>query len=351
MDKVVMDFRTLADIWYSQNTAGLGYLYTNSLRSFINHASNHFGSKDISDIKPLDISQLINDIAKKNPHTKRATAKETLEKLAKTLKRIFEMAVDNDWIYKNPAKNAEKYVPKNAPRKEVGAISKEEQLAIINTPHRFQTAAMIMMLAGLRRGEIIALLWNDIDLENKRIFVHRHASEIGANSFSIGEGTKNGRNRHVTIPDSLCEFLKGKKKEAISPYVFPQINGNPQTPSSWKSAWNSFIKELNFVAYLKENPTASKFDPKGFPQKIKINSHQLRHTYATLLYLSGTDIVTASKLMGHSSVQMTVDIYTDLDEKFKEYDISNFNNYLADELCKDFCKKQDTSDTNTENQK
>lgn len=344
MDEVVMDFRTLADLWYEQNTIGLGYIYTNSLRSFINHANTYFGSKDITEVSPLDISKLITTMAKKNPHTKRPTSKSTLEELSHTLKRIFEMAVDNDWINKNPAKNAKKFIPKNAPKKEVGAISKEEQLAIINTPHRFQTAAMIMMLTGLRRGEIIALLWNDVDLENKLIFVHRHASEIGANSFSIGEGTKNGRNRYVNIPDSLCEFLKEKNNEAISPYVFPQKNGNPQTPSSWKSAWNSYINELNFAAYCKKDPLASKFDPKGYPKTIHINSHQLRHTYATLLYLSGTDVVTASKLMGHSSVQMTVDIYTDLDEKFKQYDISNFNNYLADELCKDFCNNSDVDD-------
>lgn len=72
--------------------------------------------------------------------------------------------------------------------------------------------------------------------------------------------------------------------------------------------------------------------PTGIPQLLdKFTAHQLRHTYCTMLYLAGVDILTASKLMGHSDVKITLEIYTHLDEKYKRLNIEKFNNYIAND--------------------
>lgn len=89
---------------------------------------------------------------------------------------------------------------------------------------------------------------------------------------------------------------------------------------------------MNHLNWHYADCPGSKFDPNGYPKMLTIKPHQLRHTYATLLYLSGTDPLTASKLLGHSSVQLTLDIYTHLDEQYKTLDITNFNNFLENDL-------------------
>ena len=70
--------------------------------------------------------------------------------------------------------------------------------------------------------------------------------------------------------------------------------------------------------------------PSGIPELMdRFTAHQLRHTYCTMLYLAGVDILTASKLMGHSDVKITLEIYTHLDEKYKRLNIDKFNKFIA----------------------
>ena len=76
-----------------------------------------------------------------------------------------------------------------------------------------------------------------------------------------------------------------------------------------------------------------KYSPTKTPQFIsRFTPHQLRHTYATLLYVSGVDVLTASQLLGHSNITTTLAIYTHLDKKFKELNIKKFDNYIKSDL-------------------
>lgn len=333
MNEITMDFRTLSEIWFSENEYNQCFTHRRALFTLIQHANRRFGSKNINEIKPLDISELVRELAEKNPNTGKPAAKKTLQTLVSTLYRIFDMAIDNDWLVKNPAKNKNKFVPKNAPKKEVVAISKYEQKLIVDVQHRCQIAAMIMMFMGLRTGELLALEWNDIDLVNRRAYIHRHIIKIANNKYVSEEGTKTMRARYVTIPEELCKYLSFEKKKATSHYVFSKKDGKMHTPSSFQSAWQGYLNTLNYEEYKKNfGENISKFDPKGYPKTIKISPHQLRHTYATLLYYSNMDPLTTSKLLGHTTVDFTLNTYTHLDEKNKTLDISSFNKYISEEL-------------------
>jgi integrase len=79
--------------------------------------------------------------------------------------------MDNRVLDYNPAKGLR--IPQDAPIQTRRALTRQERKWVLNTPHRAQTAAMLMMLAGLRRGEMTALLWGDIDLKRKTINVYR----------------------------------------------------------------------------------------------------------------------------------------------------------------------------------
>ena len=88
-------------------------------------------------------------------------------------------------------------------------------------------------------------------------------------------------------------------------------------PCSLSSMWDSYLIDLNVkYGYAKQN--VSKYNPKGLPMRIeRFTPHYLRHTYATILYLQGVDMVTAKQYLGHSDIRTTINIYTDLENNSK----------------------------------
>ena len=117
--------------------------------------------------------------------------------------------------------------------------------------------------------------------------------------------TKSGI-RQVPIPDKLKDILlELKEKHKKTDYV---IGGKKMfTENDWQQLRKNLIKELGF----------------------EFTWHQLRHTYATILYDSGVDVLSAQKFLGHSDVKVTLGIYTSLSEKRQEKSIENLNKFLA----------------------
>ncbi|QAT51231.1 hypothetical protein EQM14_04750 [Caproiciproducens sp. NJN-50] len=113
------------------------------------------------------------------------------------------MAIENDVSCKNSAKGRE--IPRRAPQRRRRALTNEEQQWILKTPHRARLSAIIMMFAGLRRGELIPLTWQDIDFDRLTIIVNKSVYAI-RNTFFIKEGVKTGiegrtiQNAHYLFP-------------------------------------------------------------------------------------------------------------------------------------------------------
>lgn len=224
-------------------------------------------------------------------------------------------------------------------KKIVKAITMEQYDLVLKVENRMQTGAMIMLFGGLRKGELLALNWDDIHIEDmynrKGIYINKSTQQIDTNKYIITEGTKNGKTRFVPLPEFAINYLSKVKFKATSYLVCPQANGELQTPSTWSRYWNTYQNDINYYSYcekykeLHNNKLPSKFDPKGIPKVVaRFNAHQLRHMYCTLLFLSGIDVLTASKLVGHSSVQLTLDIYTHLEEQYRNIDVQKLDNFL-----------------------
>ena len=287
----------------------------------------------ISKIKTADIQDIIDDLASENPNTGKPAAHKTLEMVRMTASQIFEFAIANRVMDYNPARSTE--INKNAPRGKRRALTDEEQGWIINTPHRAQRSAMIMMYSGLRRGELIALTWEDISLkalgaECDSITVNKAAARIGSELIIKPFAKTEAGIRTVYIPQALADFLVSEKENDIALFsrnkktvllnaipVCRSSSGNMMTISAWDRMWESYLCDLN-IKYGKFAKPPNKFDPKGVPMMIpRITAHWLRHTFASLLYLSGVDVVTAKKQMGHADIKTTLQIYTDFEDKYK----------------------------------
>lgn len=316
-------FGIWADKWYNEVKVpkGLAPKTLDEISSCINHLKGYFEDDEFKDITLSRFQQFINDLAKQNPNTLSPSSKRLLKALKETAENVFAYASANN-IAAVPNYFKFVVIPQNAPEKKRRALSEEEQQWIIDTPHRAQLPAMLMMFAGLRRGELIPLEWKDIDLGAKTISVNKSV-QYGANNAFVKEGgkTKNAR-RIIPIPPILSEYLSEylKNNKPCSKYVCPSSSGKIYTYSGWRSLWNSYLDDLNIKYGW--NGKRDKYDPHGVPMLIpNLTPHYLRHTYATILYLQGVDAVTAKQYLGHADIQTTINIYTDL-ENFSRFALS-----------------------------
>ena len=287
----------------------------------------------ITKIRTSDIQDIIIDCATEpSERTGKPYAKYTLSEIKNVAAQILQLAIDNRVLDYNCALAVK--IPKAAKKSSRRALTKEEQMWIRETPHRAQTPAMIMLYAGLRRGELLALTWEDIDLENATINVTKSVEMInGKPNVKIG-GKTSAATRTVFIPKMLVEYLSNVPHNRFS-LVCPNSKGNVMSSTAWKRLWESYLCELNLKYGDWENcletsgKRPSKFSPKEKPMIIpEFTAHWLRHTYVTLLYMSGVDVLTAKEQAGHADIKTTMEIYTHLDNEFKKHNINKLDEYI-----------------------
>lgn len=313
-------FSQWGELWYSNIQVGVSKSQCVNLRCSLNHLYRYIGDMPIKSIKAYNIDTIISELATKNPNTLRPMGKKTLRDIKNTASRIFDVAIENEVSCSNPAHNRK--IPRRAPQGERRALTLVEQKLIVNTMHKMRIAALIMMLAGLRRGELIPLMWSDIDIDNFKITINKSVEQTSSNVFSVKSGTKTDKyGRVVEIPIDLAIEIDDAKKTATSKYVCCKADGRMHTPTTWKRMWANYIKTVQ-----KQNGDAK------YTQINEITAHYLRHTYATLLYMSGVDELTAAKLLGHSDVRTTIAIYTHLQKVMVDKSVEKLDNYISDSL-------------------
>lgn len=188
-----------------------------------------------------------------------------------------------------------------------------------------------MTFCGLRAGELIPLNWTDIDFEQSVVNIYKSVTKTDGNSYRIKTGTKNGKSRTVAIPKEVLDEIKACYKVSSSPYISSQLDGSLHTPTSWSSMWTSYNTTLSHLYASNKQAGQSIYDPKGVKKRIeRITPHIFRHTFATMLYTSGVDVLSAQKLLGHSHVTTTLEIYTHLDEMKYNISVEDYSKYVKD---------------------
>ncbi|MBE6820507.1 MAG: site-specific integrase [Ruminococcaceae bacterium] len=282
---------------------------------------NFFGNLPLKAINAHLVESALQSLAKRNPTTGKPSADRTIKGYKLVCSQVFKFAIKNRAVTYNPCDDAE--LPEGAGKTERRALTSVERDWILNIEHRAKTAAMISIFCGLRRGEMTALTWNDIDFINGTISVSK-SCDFKANELKLPK-TEAGI-RVVPMPDILVDYLK--KEERKSLYVCCNSKGGMMTETSWKRLLESLLVELEvqYGAGEKKN----KFAPVPTVLTIKpFGWHDLRHTYATILYEAGVDVLTAQYLLGHASAETTMRIYTHLSEEKKEKSITKLNEFLS----------------------
>lgn len=208
------------------------------------------------------------------------------------------------------------------PQKKCKSISEQdvftlaEQKKFINSIDNDENKALYItaLSTGLRLGELLALYWSDIDFENATLSVNRtikRVKDIDTNKSSLIISTPKTQNsiRNISLPDKLIPILKNHKKsqqEMIlklgnkyinKEIVFATPLGTFQDDSNVRKHYKNIFKK-NSIRFIK--------------------FHGLRHTFATRLFEAKVPVKVVSELLGHSSIDTTLNIYVHVLDELKD---------------------------------
>lgn len=192
--------------------------------------------------------------------------------------------------------------PKPAP-KEMRPLSTEEVHKFLEAAlgDRFEALYVLAITTGMRRGELLALRWQDVDLENTTISIRRTLTRDGGR-YTIGEPKTKKSRRSIQLTVSAVQALKRHLERQLRDIemlgdqyedrglVFTTDTGAPINPSN-----------------LRQRSLASLLNKAGLPH---IRFHDLRHTCATILLSKGVHPKFVQELLGHATIAITLDTYS-----------------------------------------
>lgn len=226
------------------------------------------------------------------------------------INRIFKYAVLMDVINSNPFDKVIKPKSRQTQRKG-NFLTKEElkeflKLAQNTTLSYFFPLVHLMAYTGLRQGEALALKWSDIDFENKKITVNKTAARIKEKQTLQTPKTKNSK-RVISIDSATLSILRSWKKDQIKIYFKNGKHFEGDENFIFTNQQGEWVHIHNFIRYFKRFIADHKLK--------QITPHGLRHTHASLLFSAGVEPKNISDRLGHSTVQITLDLYTHITEE------------------------------------
>lgn len=255
------------DIYKPNHKQGSHYYYTyrNRLKNCI---LSYMGEMDIGDIKPIDCQRCIN-------HQNGNSAYQ-IGQTKQMLNFLFERAIDNDYITKNPARNITKPSGTKGERRSLTNDERAAFLEAIEDPVNLPFA--FMYYCGLRPSEACNILASDL------------IEVAGVPALNIrGTKTKNAT-RLVPLPSNLSRLIQKSLKSSNKASQEVCVMSYETLSRRWQNLRKKIHAAPDLVPYC------------------------LRHTYCTDLLKNGIDVRIAQKLMGHSSINITSTIYSHIDE-------------------------------------
>ena len=220
---------------------------------------------------------------------------QTIRRIHSIISSIFDQAEKEMIVDFNPAKRAT--VPTTR-KKQADYLQPDEIAAVINAlddePLWLRTMVMLFITTGCRRGEILGLKWDKIGFDTRRIKIDcniQYLPKIGV----YEETTKTGNERFIIVPQSILNLLREWRQfqadcmDIPAVYVFCRLD-------TGKAYMPTFVNEMLW----------SFCDRHGLR---RIHPHMFRHTAASILITSGVDVLTVSKMLGHSTTKTTLDVY------------------------------------------
>ena len=265
------------------------------------HISPAMGRIKLKNLTPAHVRSFYGE--KSSSHLSRATVK----KMHVVLRRALSQAVSDGLIPRNVAEGV-RPPQTGAPGEEVRPLNLEECSAFLDAARgeRRETLFLLAVHCGLREGELLALRWDDVDLEAAKpaLLVRRTLTrgEEGR-GYVVGASTKSGKGRRVRLTRRATGSLRDHRKRQVEErmslgelwrdqdLVFPNGIGSLLNPSNLR---NRSFKRIKARSGVRDD----------------LRFHDLRHTFATMLLAAGVHAKVVSEMLGHASITITLDTYS-----------------------------------------
>ena len=226
------------------------------------------------------------------------------------LKQAFNVAVEDDVIFKNPF-NWKLSNVINIKKTERSALTKEEQddfLQFVSNSgcySKYLYEILVLLGTGVRISEFCGLTTDNIDFSNRRIHIEKQLAVLEGRTLIFTATKSSAGDRFIPMSDSVYAALTRimKKRESLTmPFkvdgrddiLFLRKDGTPRIPSCYQSHLQNITNAFN----------------KETGQSIKVTPHILRHTFCTNMMRAGVDVKAMQYLMGHTSADITLNVYT-----------------------------------------
>lgn len=274
------------------------------------HVVPYFKNKELQELKPIDLQQFYKSLLDKGLSAN--TVKHHHANIHKCLKYALRMGI----VSRNISEAAilpkvEKFEANFYDGKKIEKLLKAVEGTYIEVP------ATITIALGLRRGEVLGLKWDYVNLEAKEIYIYNNRVRSGKNIIDKTPKTKSSR-RTLIIPDYLVDYLKSVqlKQKQNKDWFFKdsyQDNGYVCCNSDGTPLGVTYISRA-FKEVLEVN---------GLPH---IRFHDLRHSNASYLLKQGVTIKQIQEWLGHSNPSITIGLYAHTDAEMKKDTAKKVNN-------------------------
>lgn len=255
------------------------------------HLVPHLGRIQLVRLHPHHVQQVYSALLEAGKHPR------TVLHVHRVLHAALEDAVRQQVLGRNVCDAVR---PPKVPGRELRVLTEEELLRLLRAAEgtRLHVPVILASLCGLRRGEVLALRWEDVDFERGVLHVRRSLEETGR-GLALKD-TKTGKARAVALPSMVVEALRRHRRAQVEErlrlgeawqdhgLVCPASNGAPWWPSNFQGAFATLSRSAGFEG---------------------LTFHTLRHTHATHLIRSGADVRTVAARLGHSTPALTLNVY------------------------------------------
>lgn len=296
---------------YKENTVKAGTIESYS-QNFLLYIKPILGKRKLSQVRPEHIQKLLNNMTKKY-------APATINLTVVILGGMYKQAYKNKLVASNPMLVV---VPpkKKGTKKKIRVLSLEEQKVFIEyaKDSTYYDLYIVALNTGMRLGELRGLMWGDIDFENKIIHIQRTMRYFHGKGTMLDSPKTSSSNRDIPMLDNVYRILRSHKANQLKMKMY--------LGDRWKNDFPDLVFTNPWGRHISD--TAINNDMKKIENEIvasgikfeHIYPHVLRHTFATRGLERGIPPKVMQELLGHTSITMTLDIYSHVlpDTKAKE---------------------------------
>ena len=291
-----MPFGEYIDYWY-HNFCELSIAATTRLKyenDIYKHIIPGIGKLPLAALKKSDLEKFYAEQMKsgnldRNGVGDKKLSGAVIRSMHTRIKCALDQALKEGLVNRNEAVGCKLPPKKN---KEIEVLSHEEiaRLLIQAKEEGFYELILLGLATGMRRGELLGLKWDDINFTTGELSIKREYTTLGSDYIISTPKTKSSV-RSVHLPQSVLNILVEYRKTVNSDWVFPSPLDptHPRSPTSCRSRLSDMLEraECNHIPF-----------------------HGLRHIFSTMALENGLDIKTLSAVLGHSSAETTISVYS-----------------------------------------